>query len=365
MKKLSSKNQSETKVVCPQCGAQFAIGEHTHVATGIVIGKDAGLGTIHPTVVGQDKPAEPFPGKAVDRIDALRRAGVDVSNYFAIAGSAGSSFVMENKDGGIRVIEDDDPIYEAIRQQGAVPNRKLFRRWVMSKMFRMLYYEQAFKNYSLSKQIRACGLAYSFRQMADEFYAQHKMQKNGDTENFSDRSHWFNGDVLAESIAHYIDKLRDRVEGLKVKHFQGKPYKRIGGRNILLADIEKEVFQPFKNLHRKAKAEGSVYRLFLIASRMSKMELYFKGDIGVSPAWVDAYKGAGAFFTLQNLIRFHGCTLEDDGGVRLSKDASYAYLQAKNMAYKGEGWRMIGLLRKALDDNNIDIKKKMAEWRKK
>lgn len=365
MKKLSSKNQSETKVVCPQCGAQFAIGEHTHVATGIVIGKDAGLGTIHPTVVGQDKPAEPFPGKAIDRIDALRRAGVDVSNYFAIAGSAGSSFVMENKDGGIRVIEDDDPIYEAIRQQGTVPNRKLFRRWVMSKMFRMLYYEQAFKGYSLSKQIRSRGLAYSFRQMADEFYAQYNMQKNGDTENFNDRNFWFNEQVLAGAIAHYIDKLRDRVAELKVKHYQGKPYKRIGGKNVLLEDIEKTIFRPYRNLYNQAERTASVYKLHKIASQMAKMDLYFKGDIGVSPAWVDAYKGAGAFFTLQNLIRFHGCTLVDDGGVRLSKDESYAYLQAKNMAYKGEGWRMIGLLRKALDDNNIDIKKKMAEWRKK
>ena len=29
-----------------------------------------------------------------------------------------------------------------------------------------------------------------------------------------------------------------------------------------------------------------------------------------------------------------------------------------------EGWRLIGMLKKMLDDNNIDVVAKMKEWRK-
>lgn len=78
------------------------------------------------------------------------------------------------------------------------------------------------------------------------------------------------------------------------------------------------------------------------------------------------YKGAGAFFTMQNLIRFHGCTAVNDRGRRLDKYQSLAFLSAKAEEYKnGEGWRLLAVLKKMLADNNINIKKKMAAWRKK
>ena len=85
-----------------------------------------------------------------------------------------------------------------------------------------------------------------------------------------------------------------------------------------------------------------------------------------SKAWMDAYKGAGAFFTMQNLIRFHSCTAVNDRGRRLDKYQSLAFLSAKAEEYKnGEGWRLLAVLKKMLADNNINIKKKMAAWRKK
>ena len=40
-------------------------------------------------------------------------------------------------------------------------------------------------------------------------------------------------------------------------------------------------------------------------------------------------------------------------------------LRSKAKEYKGEGWKMIGVVRQFLEDKDIDIKKKMTEWRKK
>lgn len=62
---------------------------------------------------------------------------------------------------------------------------------------------------------------------------------------------------------------------------------------------------------------------------------------------MDAYKGAGAFFTMQNLIRFHGCTAVNDRGRRLDKYQSLTFLSAKAEEYKnGEGWRLLAVLKK-------------------
>ena len=54
-------------------------------------------------------------------------------------------------------------------------------------------------------------------------------------------------------------------------------------------------------------------------------------------AWVDAYKGAGAFHTMQNLIRFHGCLAIDDKGMQLDKDRSLVFLSLQADRYKNGG----------------------------
>jgi hypothetical protein len=75
-------------------------------------------------------------------------------------------------------------------------------------------------------------------------------------------------------------------------------------------------------------------------------------------AWVDAYKGYGAYFSMQNLILFHGCTFPD-----MDKDESIKYL---NMHAKDEkGYWMLGALRYMLKTNNFDIASKREEWRRK
>ena len=55
----------------------------------------------------------------------------------------------------------------------------------------------------------------------------------------------------------------------------------------------------------------------------------------------------------------------DDNGKTLGKNASLAFLNKKAKLYENrEGWRLIGMLKKMLDDNNIDVVAKMKEWRK-
>ena len=367
--------KNETKVVCPKCGAQFAIAEQTHVATGVVIGKDAGLGTIHPEVVGQDKPvseqpASKLPSKASERIEALRAAGVDVSGFFAMTGANGGESVAALKEGKLTILSDDDPIYDAIIEGGDVYNWKLARRWVMSQMFHMLANEGGKKNgmykRSITDQIRRKGYDYMWKQIEEELHAQMKMYKNGDMENFNDRNHWFNKDVLAAMIEDYRYQLHLYVKHeCKVKECKGVPYKRICGENVFVDDIKKKVFEPIEMMKNGALNAKNPSQLEHVIRRFNEIRKTRSWNPRQSAAWLDAYKGAGAFFTMQNLIRYHKCRFVDSDGSRLDKTSSYHTLVGYAMDYTGEGWRMIGLLRQFLEDNGIDIEKKMAEWRKK
>lgn len=346
------KKVNETKVACPNCGTEFAIADKTHVSIGVVIGKDANLGTIHPKVEGKSK--------ATERIEALRAAGVDVSNLFSMTGANGGDFIVRNDDGEISILPEDDPIFSLIISQGTVPNGKLFRRWVMAQMFRMLSYE---KHVSVTQQIRNKGYNYMWKQMEDELCAQTKMLQHDDLTNFSDRNHWFNQKVLVRMLEDYRRQLRLYITyNVKTKRCKGIPYKHIFGEDIFVSDIDRKVFAPIDELISVARRCTQTTVLYSIVYKFNRIRKPYGWNPTQCAEWLDAYKGSGAFFTMQNMIRFHGCKITDDSGKILSKDTSYAFLEFKSKEYEGEGWRMIGLLRKFLKDNDIDINKKRAEW---
>ena len=63
---------------------------------------------------------------------------------------------------------------------------------------------------------------------------------------------------------------------------------------------------------------------------------------------------------------YHNCYIYDEDGIKLyDRDLSLKMLNARRSMYKGEGWRMLGVMKKCLQDNNINLHKKIAEWNKR
>lgn len=357
--------KKETKVLCPQCGTEFKIAKAEFTAVARVIGKNSGLGVVYPSVVGQDKPQ---PSKtAQERIDALRKAGVDVGNLFAMQGANGGEYIASNKNGMLTILQDNDPIFNQIIEQGTVPNNRLFRRWVMAQMFHMMSYTPYGSKLpeGVTYMIHRLGYEYQWKMLMNELYAQMKMEGR-DIVNFSDRNRWFNTDVVVAMAQDYVAKLKKRVDAMKEKRCKGVPYKRIGGRNIFVSDLQVKVYYPLNMAITRIEQAKSAAQLYAATKKFNDMRIKMAWDAPQSNAWVDAYKGSGAFFTMQNLIRFHNCTAIDDAGTPLDKFQSLAFLSVKAEMYKnGEGWRLLAVLKKMLSDNNIDIKRKTAEWRKR
>lgn len=358
--------KKETKVLCPRCGTEFATPQKEFTAVATVIGKDSGLGIVYPAVAAQDAPTKPSK-TAQERIEALRDAGVDVNNLFAMKGANGGEYIASNKDGRLAILDDNDPIFDHIISQGTVPNYRLFRRWVMGQMFHMLSYTdfRSKEPVGVTEMIHRLGYEYQWKMLLNELHAQMKMEGR-DAVNFADRNRWFNTEVVVAMAEDYITQLKKRVENLKERKCKGIPYKRINNRNIFVSDLQAKLFTPLLMAIMRIKQAKNATQFYNAAKKFNDMRIRMAWGTPQSRAWVDAYKGSGSFFTMQNLIRFHECTAINDAGKRLDKYQSLAFLSEKAEMYKdGEGWRLLAVLKKMLNDNNIDIKKKMSEWRKK
>ena len=66
----------------------------------------------------------------------------------------------------------------------------------------------------------------------------------------------------------------------------------------------------------------------------------------------NAYKGTGAYFTIKNLIMFHGCRFHVGGQV-LGQDASLQYLKELNFMPSTTGDMMLETMMKLLSDNHF------------
>ena len=370
---------SKTKIVCPKCGAEFAIPETTHVAVGVVLGADSNLGTIHPEVVGQHfthsqredlrctdtictnrQPINPKNMKAEAKIDALRKAGVNVDNLFSMKGANGQETIARLVDGNLEIVEDNDPIFAAILNGGTVPNTQLFRRWIMAQVFHML----ATGNFTRSLQRN--GYAYQWRMLLDEMEAQSKMWMRGDLENFAQRNRYFNKERVAAIAKDYIDRLNDHIRHLPRKLCKRIPYIRLKGKNIFTADIITKIIQPLELTMcriKNAKDPMELHKQLVNFFKLVK-KTWIAYDTPMAAAFKDSYKGAGAYFTMRNMILFHGAKFRGSNGRFLSQKQSLAVLESKAEEYKTEGWRLFGVMKKLIDDNGIDIRKKIAEWRK-
>lgn len=341
MRKTKEKN-----ITCPQCGTELT------VAGGKVS-----------AAVDNDTPVK-LPETAQERIEALREKGVDVSGLFALQGSTGGQYVVSNMGGVLTVLNDDDPIFRSIARQGTVPNRRLFRRWVMAQMFHMLSYKERFSKEPVgpTEMIHRFGYEYQWKMLMDELRAQMKMEPR-DLASFSERNRWFNVRVAGAMAQEYVEHLTRYVDALPVKKCKGVPYKRVGGENIFEHDLYNKLYGPLNRAAGRIRSAKNAAQLYNAAKAFDDLRVRLPHETPQCKAWIDAYKGSGAFYTMQNLLRFHGCTLIDDRGERLDKDRSLIFLSLQADRYKnGGGWRMLAMLKKMLADNGIDIQKKMKEW---
>lgn len=294
-----------------------------------------------------------------ERMNKLNAMGINTNKYFTLdAGDGTTIHVIIDKNGN--PVKVDDVIANQIIEDGYVRNTKLHRRFVMAQMFHALNY----KSYDGRKEgyneyIKRFGIKYEFDMMLEEIRVLSKLEVR-DTETFTERSHFFTKDVIAQTMTDYVAELKNYVDKLPNKNCKGVPYKRIKGRDVFVEDLQKKIYAPFErdiNRLKYASNYNEMYRI--VRSFMSDM-IHLPYDTPKSKAWIDAYKGEGAFYTLKNLVMFHGCGIKIDGRFVYGA-AAVSVLNKRLVEYQGEGWRMFALMKKVIADNNFDFKIRMKE----
>ena len=316
--------------------------------------------------------------KAQMRLEALKAAGVDVSKYFPL----GDDQLIKIENGAAVPVDMDDATIDAVGKQivegGYVSNWKLFRRWVMSQMFHMLRNMKE-DGKSFNEVLQKKGYEYQWRMLEDELYAQVKMSEHGDFDNAGARNRWFNGDVASDMATDYISKLRKYVDDNLIynvkkdedgndkktyKHTcKGTPYVRLQNKDIFVSDLEKKVYTPLREIANEMAAVPTYKQLYDAVHKFNKARKHLEWNTKQADAFINAYKGSGAYYTMRNLIMFHGARFLK-GGRKMSEAASLKKLESKAKSYDEQGWRMLGVLKQLIKESGIDIQGKMDEWKK-
>lgn len=303
-----------------------------------------------------------------ERMNKLNAMGINTGKYFTVPLENGGSVTIIIDENGNPVKVDNevvrrmsnDAIANQIIEDGYVRNTKLHRRFVMAQMFQGLNYKSwDGKHLGYNEWVKAHSVDYAFDMMLEEIRVLSKLEVR-DRETFVERSHFFTKDVIMKTMEDYVEELKKHIDTLPSKNCKGIPYKRIKSTNIFVADLDKKVYAPLRNETFRIKYASSYNELYrIVKSFMSKMVgLPYRAP--KSKAWIDAYKGEGAFYTLKNLVMFHGCGIEINGRM-VYATAAMNVLNKRLIEYKGEGWRMFALMKKVIKDNKFDFAARMAE----
>lgn len=259
----------------------------------------------------------------------------------------------DNLDASIKALSpeikaDVLSLVSKIHADGYVKNSHLWRRWVTAQTFKMLNYNGGWDAYVRQHFT----WNYCFRQMSDEFYAQLQMLNDKDDIEFKLRRHFFNRETAVELLRNYHRQL--------VKKFRNNKILR-----HLSHAVADDKINYFKTLAEKA--EKTVTTEGLCNLMMDAHEHYIRLPKGtpLCSAWKNAYRGAGAYYTLKNLIMWHGVSLhfvENSTLVAVKgTPVNLAKLNACLEDFGKDHWKFHIVLKNTIEAEHFNLKQSIIE----
>lgn len=302
------------------------------------------------------------------RMETLNNAGVDTSKYFTVnlpegikPGATISLVINENGQPVVVNEKKNDVIANQIIADGYVRNTKLHRRFVMAQMFQMLNYvsyDGTGSGYNAYLR-KMYDYKYTFNMMLEELRVLSKLEER-DKESFEERSHFFTKDVVVYVLNDYMEKLEDYIDQLPTKKCKGIPYKHVKGMDIFVDDLNKKIYEPLRDCIFAIKYAKNYSQMYMLLKNFMHKMIKLPSDTPKSKAWIDAYKGEGAYYTMKNLLMFHNCFVKVEyTWLELYGTKAVSYISSKLNEYKGEGWRMFALMKKVIASNNFDYSARM------
>lgn len=260
-------------------------------------------------------------------------------------------------------VDKTDSVVQEIYKNGYVKNEKLHRRWITAQTLRLLgwYYGATkvegwgflFTKDEWTKNVNAkYNWTYIFKMLANEYNSLAHLK------GISFREEIFSPNLLHIIFDDYIKCLREYFDSLRTKNCKGVPYKTIGGRDIFVSDFKKKVITPMQmffvdKIQMAINTKCSDYRRISVALKMF-LERYFiklPNSTPLSKTWVDIFKKAGAYYTMENLVKYSGLKLVNyKTDELLNRDDSLKYLEE---CKSQQGYQLLALLKRSLEVNDF------------
>lgn len=203
-----------------------------------------------------------------------------------------------------------DEIENAILSDGYIANSKLQRRWLMSQMLRhhkVNGIPNFDKYFILSKPYY-----YEWKTTIDEINTLSQISVKEMTE----RSRFFNANVISDMLNSYKKNILEYAENLKnfklttrnkqvCIQLSSHPNMTINELKCYIGKYTKRIELCMKMQSSRKRIYGCLHKALVDFAKNCPMPK----DLEKSKAWINAFKGAGAYYTMTELVKFHGFRL--------------------------------------------------------
>lgn len=309
------------------------------------------------------------------RMETLKSNGINTNNFFNLNMNIPVGSNVEIFIDGVPYTfnSSNDEIVKKIINNGYVFNSKTDGRFICAQTFKMLnrpfynwktrQYEVGFDAYLRNRY----PFMYQFDMMLDEVHRLSKMERNHDPE-FSKLSSFFTKEVVVKTCEHYLKQLKKYIQSQPNRKCNGVPYVKLNKfGNVFIKDLNEKVYRPIERSIDFLKTKGNYTELEVNLKYFMSKICKLPADTPKCSQWKDAFKGKGAYVTLLNIVKFHGCRVQNyETGEILNRDESVVYVENLLNTYKGEYWRFHELLKATIKFNNFDLRKSIdLQYREK
>lgn len=235
---------------------------------------------------------------------------------------------------------------------------KTFRRWILAQTWKMLttpVYDPKDKHYKIgweSYMRLNYDYKYQFDVLLDELKVLSKMQKhckNIYSEEYETRKLFFTLEVVLKTCKHAIDLARKNSVSYNA-YFRNKLELQLEEAELIYEIMTSLSCNDYYSIRVLLENYVNNGILNYINSKERKCQ-----------EWKDAYKAAGAYYSLQNMILYHDCALAGYG-----KNQSYNSLKRITNCYasNNELWRLHQLMIKTIECNNFNLARSIEKGKK-
>lgn len=302
------------------------------------------------------------PEKTKKLKDMLNIMFGDSAEFASVKETAPISKINNNED-------EKDDIEQSIIEDGDINSKFLWRRWIMAQVLR--HYKDSDGNDNFHQYfVKDTSLKYSFKVAIAEMEA---LSKDMSLEDRNDREQFFNINVARSMLLDYAGNLNGKIDkelkkldkvnrNIVYKKGFGAKLKddlHIGRKHFTKAEAE-ELKKMAKKYYDRGCNTSDYADMASLLREVSKV-MPMLNDCPKATAWVNAFKGAGAFYTLDNLIRWHGCSITSEEGKTYTGDAALAWLRKRTKELYGKYYKLYAIMKRTVKENNFDFDKRMKE----